>query len=166
MNPRRFLKNLVARLEDPIYAVGAASHGYFSAWEGQEAKLQKRTAGGKGHLAQALVLARQHLAGNTSKKIKTHAIALICASLEREGLKRRPVQSRINGGKKRGKVVRQTAKAAWLKYTHQFEELGSSEKARKTVLAQMRRDGFRLPNTATFPGSKTIRLWLPIRKAE
>jgi hypothetical protein len=164
MDPRIVLEELIKRLEDPALALGNVSVGQFSAWGGQEDALVKRWSGGRGFLAQALHHARRALA--TDDPVQINAAALIWPSSEREGMQRLATAKRVAGGKKRGEAVRQAAATAWEPYVKMFNALDCTAKARLTVVAQMKRDDFKLPNTGIFPDRRTIQTWLPIRKVE
>ena len=164
MDPRIVLENIVKRLDDPQRALGKVSPGHFSAWEGQEAALHNRLAGGRGPLAQARLMAGHALATQDPDLI--NAAALICPGLERDGMKTRTAAPRNAGGKKRGEAVRSAAATTWAPYVTRHCELGCTEKARRSVVTQMERDKFKLPNTGKFPGRRSIQKWLPIRKAE
>jgi hypothetical protein len=160
MDPRIVLEALVRRLENPALALGKVSAGQFSAWEGQEGAVHDRWAAGRGFLAQALRLARQALA--TRDPAKINAAVLVCTGYVMEGMKRKIAALRNAGGKVRGEALRLAATMAWAPYVKQFKELGCTGKSRRTVVAQMKRDIFKLANTGEFPDRRTIRKWLPI----
>ena len=163
MDPRVFLRMLIERLAP---AVGSASAGFSSAWEGEEAALLERTVGGRGHLAQAVFLARRALSSGDDEIIRTTAIH--CLSLERTGLalatRRESILLKRKGGKARGAKQTEDGARRWAPYRQRYQALVTAGKlpvqARTIVQREMVKSGFSLPDQSMSPSNRTIRKWL------
>jgi hypothetical protein len=163
MDPRVFFQVLVERLAP---TVGNMSPGFSSAWEGQEAALNERTGGGRGHMAQAVLLARRASASRDDEIIR--ATLIHCLALERTGLvlatRRESVLLKRKGGRARG--ARQTEDSArhWAPYQQRYQVLvfdgKSPAKARAVIQREMVKSGFSLPGQSASPSNRTIRKWL------
>ena len=163
MDPRVFLRVLIERLA-PV--VGSASPGFSSAWEGEEAALNERTVGGRGHLAQAVLLARRALFSEDDEIIRTTAIH--CLALERTGLalatRRESILLKRKGGKTRGAKQTDDGERRWAPYRQRYHALVAAGKspvqARTIVQREMVKSGFSLPGQPLSPSNRTIRKWL------
>ncbi len=163
MDPRVFLRVLIERLAT---VVGNASPGFSSAWEGEEAALNERTVGGRGHLAQAVWLARRALSSGDDEIIRTTAIH--CLALERTGLalatRRESILLKRKGGKTRGAKQTDDATRRWAPYRQRYHVLVAAGKspaqARTIVQREMVKSGFSLPGQPLSPSSRTVRKWL------
>jgi hypothetical protein len=163
MDPRVFLRVLIERLA-PV--VGSASPGFSSAWEGEEAALNERTVGGRGHLAQAVLLARRALFSEDDEIIRTTAIH--CLALERTGLalatRRESILLKRKGGKTRGAKQTDEGARRWAPYRQRYQALVAAGKspiqARTIVQREMVKSGFSLPGQPMSPSNRTIRKWL------
>jgi hypothetical protein len=146
--------------------VGTVSPGSASAWEGGEAVLSERIAGGRGHLAQAMLLAGRALASQDAEAIRTTAI--YCLALERTGValaaRAERLRLRRKGGQTRGAQQASDGAKRWAPYQGRYRELlaeGKSPlKARTIVQRDMVRTGFSLPGETVSPSNRTIRKWL------
>lgn len=130
MNPRIILEALVGRLE-PI--VGDMGPGDFSAWEGEEEALSRRTAAGEGHLAKALLTARKALASGDDAMMSV--AALICPALERTGRQIAGATPRRRGGRSRAAQINDR----WEPYVAQYRALLSEGKSPAVASATVKR---------------------------
>src|SRR4051794_40163486 len=99
--------------------------------------------------------------------------ALECSSLIIDGLAKatrwEALTRRVKGGKTQGAKLAAEGNKAWAKYEKQFKELADGRDrpgkltARRSVKAQMARDGFTDPRTGSFPTDKTIATHFPAK---
>jgi hypothetical protein len=163
MDSRIILQLLIERLA-PV--VGTVSSGFSSAWEGGGSALNERTAGGRGHVAQAVLLARRALASGDDEIL--HATAVHCLVLERTGLalaaRRERNLLRRKGGEARGAMETEDGKRRWAPYQQRYKALVAEGKtpvkARAIVRREMVKSEFSLPGYTMSPSDRTIRKWL------
>jgi hypothetical protein len=163
MDPRVILRVLVERL---AHVVGNVSSGFSSSWEGGQSALNERTSGGRGHLAQAVLLARQALACEDDEILR--ATVMHCLVLERTGLalaaRRESILLKRKGGKTRGAKETDDGIRRWAPYQQRYKALRDVGKtpvtARAIVQREMVKAGFSLPGHTTSPSNRTIRKWL------
>ena len=154
---------LVERLA-PV--VGSVSSGFSSAWGGDETALHERIAGGRGHLARAVSLARKALTSGVDETIRS--TAMHCLALERVGLalarRQECILLRRKGGGVRGTMQTAEAVRRWAPYQQRYQALVAegkpSAKARAIVQREMVKSGFSPPNQLLSPSNRTIRKWL------
>lgn len=163
MDPRVILRALVERLA-PL--VGNVSSGFSSAWEGDQSALIERTAGGRGHLAQAVLLARRAVTFEDAKIL--NATVMHCLVLERTGLalaaRRESILLKRKGGRTRGAKQTDDGIRRWVPYQQRYKALLDDGKvpvkARAIVYREMVKAGFSLPGHPMSPSNRTIRKWL------
>lgn len=115
MNPRVILEALVRRLE-PIVG-GLTSNDVAGAWENEEEALQALVAEGKGHLFEALVMAREALASGDEAEM--NEAALICPTFVRTGEEIAAKTLRRRGGNIKAAGVRER----WKPWIAEFQDL-------------------------------------------
>lgn len=175
MDPKIILEAIISRLEPEV---GEVDWIDFSAWgdDGAAAVIAK-LSGGRGHLASALLHAREALESDDQEKIEV--ASLLCPTLERTGrelekscrefeAKTIARNRRKAGGSRRGQQQSAAAKTLWTPWIEEFSkriQSGEDEKeARVAVVRQMEKTGFSLPGEDAFPADRTIRKWLSTEK--
>jgi hypothetical protein len=155
IDPRVFLRRLIAEWEAEVGSITRSelrkqsSSGVMPAW--------------RGHLALAVIEAREALASDDQSEIT--AAAMLCQARERTGMKvllhSKTKVMRSNGGKKRGEQQKAASADLWRPYQSRYEELLREGKkpstARAIIAREMTRNEFTLPGQNRSPSARIIR---------